>query len=324
MSGKTLKVMVTGANGFVGSALCDRLAEEGIPVVGAVRERRPRNPGVAPIEWIEVGAINRHTRWTAALENVEVVVHLAARVHVMQETAHDPLEQFRLVNTLGTEALARQAAAAGVKRFVYVSTIKVNGERTAGDVFRPDDQPKPEDPYSRSKWEAEQVLQDVSAQTGMEIVVVRPPLVYGPRVKGNFLSMLRVVQRGIPLPLARCRNRRSLIGLSNLADLLTTCVVHPEASGKIWLASDGEDLSTPDLLQRVAKALGRKSRLVPFPVTWLHWASILAGRSSIYGRLCESLQVDSSHLRHHLQWTPPMTVDDELVRTAQWFRNNYP
>lgn len=259
------------------------------------------------------------TDWSVALAGVTEVIHLAARVHVMRESAVDPYAEFYRTNVAGTERLARQAAEAGVRRLVYVSSIKVNGERTAGQPFRPEDKPQPEDAYAQSKLEAELVLKDISRNTGIEVVVVRPPLVYGPGVKGNFLSLLRVVQRGLPLPLASCDNRRSLVGLSNLVDLLTICTTHPAAAGQVFLAADGEDLSTPELLRRVARALGRNARLLPFPPVLLRLAARIAGRTGVYERLCGSLQVDTGKTHELLGWTPPHSVDEELARTARWF-----
>jgi nucleoside-diphosphate-sugar epimerase len=319
MSPKKKRVLVTGANGFVGAALCERLVEHGVETRAAVRAGSAAGIRSLVGQKVEVGEIHAGTDWTTALSGVTHVVHLAARVHVMREVARDPLTDFRAVNTAGTINLARQAAAAGVKRIIYVSTIKVNGEHTSARPFRADDKPGPEDAYAQSKLEAELALHEISQHTGLAVVIVRPPLVYGPGVKGNFLSMLHVIQRGWPLPLASCDNRRSFIGLTNLASLLECCVTHPAAAGQLFLASDGEDLSMPDLLNRVARALGRKSRLLPFPPALLHLAARIVGRPGIYERLCSSLQADAYKARELLGWTPPSTVDSELVRTANWY-----
>ena len=308
-----MKVLVTGATGFVGNALGEHLATHGHRVVPAVR----RKAGLA--DEAIVGNIDDATDWTAALSGCNAVVHLAARVHVLHETVRDPLAEFRAVNLDGTVQLARQAAAMGVRRLVYVSTIKVNGEETQGRPFAEDDLPRPNDPYAISKWEAEQALQRVAAETGLEVVIVRPPLVHGPGVKGNFLSMMRSVGRGLPLPLASCVNRRSLIALSNFVDLLKMCISHPAAAGEVFLAADGEDLSTPELLRRVAKSLGRRARLFAFPPSLLRAGARLTGRDGIYVRLCGSLQVDAGKARELLGWTPPSSVDAELARTASWF-----
>ena len=313
------RVLVTGANGFVGSALCERLTAQGTGVRAVIRtgsSSRNRSPSV---QVAGVDGIHAGTDWSVALAGVTHVVHLAARVHVMQEVARDPLAAFRVVNTAGTVNLARQAVAAGVRRFVYVSTIKVNGERTSGRPFRADDNPQPEDAYAQSKLEAEILLKETGHYSGIEVVIVRPPLVYGPGVKGNFLSMLRVLRRGWPLPLASCSNRRSLVGLTNLVSLLEKCVTHPAAAGQVFLAADGEDLSTPELLSRVAHALGRKARLLPFPPAMLRLATRIAGREGIYERLCGSLQIDTGKTHELLGWAPPLSVDEELARTARWF-----
>ena len=230
----------------------------------------------------------------------------------MRETANDPLAAFRRVNTLGTERLARQAAAAGVRRFVYVSSIQVNGNRTTGSAFSECDVPKPHDPYAVSKWEAEQALYRVSAQTGLEMVVVRPPLVYGPGVKGNFLRLLQVIEHGLPLPLASVKNQRSLIGVRNLVDFLTLCVQYPAAAGETFLIADGEDVSTPELIRRLAQAMGRSARLWPCPVGPMRLAARAAGKESAIERLCGSLTVDSAKARTLLSWTPPVPMAEEL------------
>ena len=265
-----------------------------------------------------VGQIDGHTRWQAALEGVDTVLHLAARVHVMNEKASDPLTAFRDVNTAGTLNLARQAAAAGVRRLVFLSSIKVNGEHTApGRPFTADQPAQPEDPYGQSKWEAEQGLQAVSAETGLEVVVVRPPLVYGPGVKANFLKLMNAVARGTPLPLGAVDNRRSLLALDNLTDLLLRCVEQPAAAGHTFLASDGQDLSTPDLVRALARAMGRPARLWPVPVAWLRMAGKLLGRGPQIDRLIGSLQVDIGHTRRVLGWTPRLTVEQGLRLAVQ-------
>jgi len=314
-----MQVLVTGANGFVGVALCERLAEQGIEAGAAVRTAgSARNHSLA-VQTVAVGDIHAGTDWTTALAGVTHVVHLATRVHVMREISHDPLADFRAVNTAGSVNLARQAAAAGVRRIVYVSTIKVNGERTSGRPFHAEDEPQPEDAYAQSKLEAELALKGVGQHSGMEVVIIRPPLVYGPGVKENFLSILRVIRQGWPLPLASCENRRSFIGLTNLVSLMEKCVTHPAAAGQVFLAADGEDLSTPELLRRVAQALGRNARLLPFPPALLRLATRIAGRPGIYERLCGSLQADAGKARELLGWKPPSSVDAELARTANWY-----
>ena len=313
------RVLVTGANGFVGTALCERLVKQGVAVRAAVRSGSTASSYPPGVQTVEVGDIHVGTDWIATLAGVTHIVHLAARVHVMREVARDPLASFRAVNTAGTENLARQAAAAGVRRFVYVSTIKVNGEYTSCRPFRADDNPQPQDDYAQSKLEAERALSQVSQRSGMETVIVRPPLVYGPGVKGNFLSMLRVLRQGWPLPLASCRNRRSLVGLTNLASLLESCVLHPAAAGQVFLAADGEDLSTPELLRKVARALNKRARLLPCSTALLRLTANVARRPGIYERLCGSLQVDTDKTRELLGWAPPSSVDAELECTANWF-----
>lgn len=313
-----MRVLVTGATGFVGHVLCEALVRRGHAVRAARRTLSLSTGG--HLEAVAVGDLGPDTDWSAAVQDVQVVVHLAARVHVMRETATNPLAEFRRVNVAATAHLAGRAAAAGVRRFVYVSSIKVNGERTAGQAFTADALPRPEDAYAQSKFEAEQALREIGHRTGLEVAIVRPPLVYGPGVKGNFLSLLRWVNRGLPLPLARCSNRRSLIGITNLADLLIRCVTHPKAAAKVFLAADGEDLSTPELVRRLARALNQPARLLPVPQSWLRFAASALGRPGVYERLCGSLQIDICDAREVLDWSPPLTIDEELARTADWFR----
>lgn len=317
-----MKILVTGANGFVGAALCKLLARNGHRVRGVMRN--PQSAGAtraAGVETAAVGDIDAHTGWSEALSNVEVVVHLAARVHVMQERAGDPLAEFRRVNVAGTEHLARCAAALGVKRLVYVSSIKVNGEATEGaQKYAESDAPAPQDPYGVSKHEAEQALHRVARETGLEIVIVRPPLVYGPGVKGNFIQMLKVLGKGIPLPLASVDNRRSLVYLGNLVDALMACATHPAAAGQTYLVSDGEDVSTPDLLRLLAAGAGKPARLFPCPPWLLKTVARLAGKGPQADRLLGSLRVESGKIRAELNWTPPYSLRQGLQATAEWYR----
>lgn len=316
-------VLVTGAAGFIGGALIDRLLGEGVPTVAAVRGPLPRPAGVHPPtgeRMVAVGDIGPHTDWRGALAGVDCVVHLAARVHVMHERAADPLAEFRKVNVDGTLALARQAVAAGVRRFIFVSSIKVNGEGTApGRPFAADDVPAPADAYGISKLEAERSLLALATETGMQMVIIRPVLVYGPGVKANFRSMMSWLSKGVPLPLGAIHNRRSLVALDNLVDLILTCMNHPAAAGQVFLVSDGEDLSTTELLRRMGAALGRPARLLPVPAAWLDGAARLLGRGAVTQRLCGSLQVDIEKTRRLLDWTPPVTVDEALRETARHF-----
>ncbi len=307
-------VLVTGASGFIGGALVDRLLAEGVPTVAAVR--RPLTGG----RMIAVGDIGPRTDWRAPLAGVDCVVHLAARVHVMDERAADPLAEFRKVNVDGSLALARQAVAAGVRRFIFVSSIKVNGEGTApGRPFAADDALAPADAYGISKLEAERSLLALAAEAGMQMVIIRPVLVYGPGVKANFRSMMSWLSKGVPLPLGAIHNRRSLVALDNLVNLILTCMNHPAAAGQVFLVSDGEDLSTTELLRRMGAALGRPARLQPVPAAWLDGAARLLGKGAVAQRLCGSLQVDIEKTRGMLGWTPPVTVDEALRETARHF-----
>lgn len=310
-----MKVLLTGANGFVGKALGRRLLACGWQVKGAVRNANAAGELPAGVEPVVVGNIDGNTDWYHALQDVDRVIHLAARVHVMHEERPDPLAEFRRVNLDGTVKLATSAAQAGVKRLVYVSSIKVNGEATSGRAFSEMDAAAPQDPYGVSKWEAEQALWEISRQTPMEAVVVRPPLVYGPGVGGNFALLLKAVEKGIPLPFANVKNSRSLIYVENLADALIACAKHPDAAGETFLLSDGYDLSTPELLRELAGLLGKKSRLFPCPVSLLQLAGVLSGKSAQIERLLGSLQVDSSKIRRCLGWSPPYSAHQGLQQT---------
>ena len=310
-------ILVTGGTGFVGSSVLTRLVQEGSNSVrAAVRHADAVVPfGVAKVV---VGDLAADTDWTAALYGVTEVVHSAARVHIMDDTAADPLEEFRRVNVQGTLALARQAAAAGVRRFVFVSSIKVNGEVTVpGTAFAADDVPAPVDAYGISKMEAEQGLRALETQTGMEVCIIRPPLIYGPGVRANFAVMMRWLGRSLPLPLGAIHNQRSLVALDNIVDLLITCVRHPGAAGQTFLVSDGQDTSTTELLQRMGRAMGCPARLVPVPASLLKLAAGMLGKQDVAQRLCGSLQVDIEKTRRILGWQPPLTLDQGLEKTAK-------
>jgi len=264
--------------------------------------------------------LTQEAGWTRALDGVDVVVHAAARVHVMADEANNPLREFRRVNVEGTLMIARKAIESGVRRFVFVSSIKVNGEETMPcHAFSPDDVPQPADPYGVSKYEAEEGLRRLADESGLEVAIIRPVLVYGPGVKANFLQMMRWISRGIPLPLASIRNRRSLVGLENLVDLIVKCSTHPAAANQTFLVSDGEDLSTPCLVRRVAQALGRPVGVVPFPPKLLHTVGRGIGKGDFVRRLCGSLQVDMTKTSEMLGWTPPVSVDQGLSATARAF-----
>ncbi|MBU0689950.1 MAG: SDR family oxidoreductase [Gammaproteobacteria bacterium] len=314
-----MRILVTGANGFVGSALVAQMCARELAVRCAVRVAGQIDDCA---DSVAVGGIDAQTNWRVALHDIDVVIHLAARVHVMHESAVDPLAEFQIVNGQGTENLARQAAEMGVKRLVYASSIKVNGEETVnGHVYRETELPVPQDAYGISKWEAEQALHRVSAETGLEVVIVRPPLVYGPGVKGNFAQMLKVLAHGIPLPLASVDNRRSLIYSGNLVDALIACATHPVAAGRTYLVSDGEDISTPELLRSLGKALRRPARLLPFSPALLRSLGRLAGRAGQVERLLGSLQIDSGKIRRELDWKPPFTLQQGLQETAAWYQS---
>ncbi len=309
-----MKVLVTGASGLVGSCLCARLLSSGFEVRAAVRASTPPLPAV---EVSLIKPIDGTTDWRVALSGIQALVHTAARVHVMSDRSADPLAEFRKVNVQGTLNLARQAAAAGVRRFVFISSIKVNGESTSpGNPFTADDVAAPLDAYGVSKMEAEQGLRELAAQTGMEVVIIRPPLVYGPGVKANFAAMMRWLQRGVPLPLGAIYNQRSLVAIDNLVDLIVLCLTHPAAANQIFLVSDGKDVSTSELLRRMGQAMGRPARLLPVPQSWLRCAGALVGKPDVAQRLCGSLQVDISKTRQLLGWTPPLTLDQGLKKAA--------
>lgn len=312
-----MKVLVTGASGFVGSTLCGHLLAKGQAVTGAVRNM-PGKP-LLGVEYRVVSSLSAETNWSEALAGMNAIVHCAARVHIMKETSTDPLVAFREMNVKGTACLAKQAADNGVKRFVFISSIKVNGESTSGRPFTADNTPAPEDPYGISKWETEQVLQKIAEKTGLEVVIIRPPLVYGPGVRANFLKLMQAVKLGLPLPLGAINNHRSLVALDNLIDLIDTCLNHPAASNQTFLVSDGSDLSTTVLLQNMAAALGRPARLIPVPESVLWVVAKLLGKKSIAQRLCGSLQVDINKTKDMLSWSPPVTVDEALRKTAAHF-----
>jgi nucleoside-diphosphate-sugar epimerase len=361
------RFLVTGATGFVGHFLCARLLAENFSVRGTLLESESPLSLVGGVEPVAVEPLGPDTPWHHALSDIDTIIHLAARVHIMNDTVTDPLTEFRKVNVAGTLKLARDAACAGVRRFVYISSIKVNGEESAVS-YTPDSPACPCEPYGISKWEAEVGLHKIATETGLEVVVVRPTLAYGPGVKGNFIKMMKAVagsfkfdpsgpkwvlsfelKGGIPLPFASICNSRSLIYVGNLVDALAVCATHPDAAGKTYMVSDGEDVSTPELIRRTASALGVPARLLPFPVSLMKLAAnvldfgfwilnfglfgskALNSKSRIQNskftpavnRLTGSLTVDNSKIRQELGWVPPFTMEEGLLETAAWFKGKY-
>ncbi|PPC95369.1 MAG: NAD-dependent dehydratase [Methylotenera sp.] len=307
-------VLVTGANGFVGNPLCEALAKQNWNVRGAVRSQIKSEQD---LEWITINDVNRETDWSEALKDIDVVIHLAARVHIMEEKSANPLAEFREVNVEGTRQLAIQAANAGIKRLVYVSSIKVNGEKTMDKPFDESDPVDPQDAYGVSKYEAELALHEVAANTGLEIVIVRPPLIYGPGVKGNFLQLIKVINTGFPLPFASINNLRSLLYVGNLVDAMILCATHPNAAGKTYLISDGDDVSTPGLIKAMAEASGHKARLISCPTFLLKCLSNLVGKKEQMNRLFDSLQLDNRKLMHDLGWKPKFSFSEGLKKTFE-------
>ena len=318
-----MDVLVTGANGFVGKALLLRLAAmEGFQPIAAVRTLPTAELILShstcigkALRYVELGDVANGVFERCIFNGVDTVVHCAARVHVMNELAMDPLASFRAVNVGGTLALAKQAASEGVKRLIFISTIKVNGEATVlGELFQADDLPAPEDAYGLSKLEAEQGLKLLAAETGMEVVIIRPPLVYGRGVRGNFGSMIKLVEKEIPLPFGAIHNKRSLVGIDNLVDLIVRCIDHPAAANQVFLAGDGQDLSTPELVRSLAMAMGKRTRLISLPTGVLKFGATLLGKRALADRLLGSLQVDITKTRELLEWQPRHSVEEGLRR----------
>lgn len=315
-------ILVTGATGFVGQALVVKLLAEKNNVIAGVR--RKSFVFDSKLKQLELGDLSSGEAISLDSASIDIIIHTAARVHIMNETiGSDPLTEFRKVNTAATINLARQAADVGVKRFIFISSVKVNGEMTiAGKPFQPTDDDIPTDPYGLSKYEAEQGLLKIADETGMEVVIIRPPLIYGPNVKANFSSMMKWVYKGIPLPLGAIENKRSLIGIDNLCDFIIHCIDHPKAANEVFLISDGEDVSTSELLNKVAKAFGLKARLLPISVSIMTFAATLIGKKAVANRLFSSLQVDSAKARDLLDWKPLITMDEQLKKTAVAYIGN--
>lgn len=307
-----MHILLTGASGFLGRHIAERIMRnDSFELVAAVRA----NIDLPVTQVCIPDGLDHDTDWSAALKGQDIVIHAAARAHIMNDESVDPLAEYRRVNVAGTLRFAQQAVEHGIKRFIFISSIKVNGEGTSFDrPYRVDDAPKPEDAYGVSKLEAESALLQLGSESGMEVVIVRPPLVYGPGVKGNFASMIRLVQKGIPLPFGAVHNKRSLVGVDNLVDLIVRCIDHPAAANQVFLAGDGEDVSTTELLRRVGLAMGKPTRLVPIPAGILQFGATLVGKKAMAQRLLGSLQVDISKTCEMLDWKPPYTVDEGLRR----------
>lgn len=308
------QILVTGATGFVGAVLCKLLSSAGLPYRRAVRNAKDALPGD-----IVTGEIGPATDWRPALRDVSVVIHLAARTHVMREASANPFNEYRRANVLATARLAQSAADCGVRRLIFLSSIKVNGERTTLQPFRETDEPRPEDAYGITKLEAEQELLRIASTSPLSIAVLRPPLVYGPGVKGNFLVLLRALRRGVPLPLARVENKRSFIYVDNLASAIVTCVTDNRSDNQTFLVSDGEDMSTPELLRRLSSILGSSASLYPVPAIFLRVAGAMPRMGPQIRRLTESLQIDNFKIGDVLGWRPPHSTEQGLAATARWF-----
>jgi len=312
------RILITGATGFVGRAVTRLLREQGHTLTGTTRDKGLRaGPENIPLYYMP--EFSTEMDWSQAVSGAEAVIHLAARVHQMQDQAPDPLAEFRRVNVYGTVSLARAASDADVKRFVYLSSIKVNGEKTEESPFSDENPPEPLDDYGLSKWEAEQALMEMTAGSGMEAVILRPPLVYGSQAGGNFATLAKAVLKGTPLPLGAVTNRRSLLYVDNLASAISVCLRHPKAAGETFLVSDGEDVSIGDLIRRMAGAAGIGDKLFYCPLWLLHIAGALSGRRETIARITESLEVDSSKIRELLEWSPPATMDAGLRETMAAF-----
>ncbi len=313
-------ILITGITGFVGQQLSCELVRRGREVRGARRSCFSAVPD--EIEPVLVSSLGPNTDWATALSGVDTVIHLAARVHLMNETEANPLDEFRKVNVEGSKKLAQQAAQLGVRRFIFISSIKVNGEFTVSTPFSDDVEVSPLDAYGLSKWEAEEALRKIAQVSRMEVVILRPPLIYGPGVKANLHKLIQVIDKGLPLPLMCVRNSRSLIGLSNFVDLIIHCVDAPQAAGKTFMVSDGDDVSTPELVRRIAIALNKKALLLPIPQFLINVAALCTGKRAQIQRLCSSLQVDSSKLKSELGWHAPYSMAEELERVITAYRKS--
>jgi len=313
------KILITGASGFIGRRLTERLTEEGTNSIRA-SSRDPNLGFPGSVETVYVPEINKKTEWRSCLKGCEVVIHLAAKVQQLRNQVEDTLLEFRRINVEGTLNLAKQAAASKVRRFVFLSSVKVHGESTMPDQFFTSQcPPNPKDAYALSKWEAEQGLRTLETETGLEVTILRPSIVYGPEVSGNFGKLLKLLKLGIPLPFGSINNLRSFVALDNLVDLIITCIDHPSAANKTFLVSDGEDLSTTKLLKLTTMAMGVKERLIPIPVPVLDLVFRMLGKPELSSRLLGSLQIDLSSTKEILDWIPPFSVTEGLLRAVKPF-----
>lgn len=310
------KLLVTGGSGFIGKAVCENLKKNNYTI--NITSRRDIATNLSGVKIYNINEIDENTNWFQALNAVSCVIHCAAKTHVMNNIKQNSLSSFRKVNVEGTLNLAKQAVACGVKRFIFLSSIKVNGERTEkSSIFRYSDIPKPEDSYGVSKWEAEKGLWKISKQTGLEVVIIRAPLVYGPGVKGNLSRLIKLIQYRIPLPFSLIKNQRSLVGIDNLADLIIHCIDNHKTSGNTFLVSDEKDISTPDLVRQIASSMGLSVRLFPIPLSLLKFFGFLFGKTNEIDRLIGSLQIDNSYTKETLNWTPPISVEEGIRRMVQ-------
>ena len=312
------KLLVTGATGFIGRALINELLHHDLDLLASTRITIPQLP--QQVKHVAIGNLLPSTDWSAVLTKLDIIIHTAARVHVMHNDSQDPLTEFQKINNLSTLNLAKQAATAGVSRFIFISSIKVNGETTShNQKFSPNDTFIPSDPYALSKYDAEIGLLDLAKKTNMEVVIIRPPLVYGPLVKGNFSSLIKWIKKNIPLPFGTVHNQRSLVALDNLVDFIILCTTHPNAANEIFLISDDSDISTTELLQKIAQAFNKKGYLLPIPESFLTLLAKLTGNKKIADRIVGSLQIDISKAKHLLHWKPVTTIDEQLKKIAETY-----
>lgn len=309
---KPIAILVTGASGFIGSKLCQTLSLRGDIVIAVTRKQVSLNKSITLIN----KALSKNTNWKSCLKDIDVVIHLAGRAHVMKDASENPYQAYANINIHATKHLAEQAALSGVKRFIFLSSVKVNGERNDKIAFNETDSPRPEDDYGKTKWEAEKALNQISKNTKMEVVIIRPPLVYGQGVKANFKSMIKLAQLNFPLPFGAIHNKRSLVFIENLVDFIILCTHHPRAANQTFLISDDNDVSTTQLIQHIQEASRKKGLLLPVPQSWLIFLFRLIGKSSLLDRLCGNLQVDITKAKTLLNWKPPYSVKEGIAKTV--------